>query len=692
MPDKYPKKITVEWINNELQKGNFPNIYPDKAFLKEHYDIVDPYRTEIKLYKVNCYKELNTYFKTGEVIMQGCPAAKLNEMAEKAGKAGLSAKEKVELVAHRLEELYDKVKPLPYDVIVYRGVKRGTIGQNLFTGACIKTRLYDLDMHRFCEDPDLEDIKLYGESKGGDPRPYVAETLGFVSTTSNIGIALRFASKGFEYDTIIALRLPAGTKFIMPVDSSGIDDEYEYILFPQHSTFVINNMIDTTVSYLVTKKIPIYVGAYCNELNEFRPKTGPKLRKLKVKILDSSEWWNKQMKDRPLLTVKTSACTSNCEEFLHFCDPETGKCLGDKPKTLTTIQNWWKEKNLKGKCDKKAIKKCVDKFEACDPNTGDCITTQNTGVWGYSATITDRVLNWIAPEEIIAKQKPRYNCDADKIKKCAQQNKLCNPQAYLPNCTKYSEKGLWYVNNVIPKSELKNMVPTGKCTEQGSKYCLHLLGNQFCNPDTGMCVEISDQNEVAWKKMLAAQTKKAKKEYAEKKAEKKAKKEAEEKAKAEKIIAQQKPRYKCTKKKIEQCAQQGKLCHPVYYQGEDCKDVDDFDEDLYYVNHVVDKTDLKDLEPYGKCSPFHISYCANKKKFCDPKTAICLKFNTTNKKQVSSLHKELKKQQKKKKPFMTAYLSMKVTELKADLKKRGLPVSGNKSALIARLAADDVKK
>ncbi|KKK81492.1 hypothetical protein LCGC14_2812890, partial [marine sediment metagenome] len=76
----------------------------------------------------------------------------------------------------------------------------------------------------------------------------------------------------------------------------------------------------------------------------------------------------------------------------------------------------------------------------------------------------------------------------------------------------------------------------------------------------------------------------------------------------------------------------------------------------------------------------------------DPETAICLEFNTTNKKQVSSFHKELKKQQKKKKPFMTAYLSMKVTELKADLKKRGLPVSGNKSALIARLAADDVKK
>nr|QBK87374.1 MAG: ADP-ribosyltransferase exoenzyme [Marseillevirus LCMAC201] len=396
MSDKY-QKYTVKWINHKLEKGYFPNIYPDKSFLKEHYNIINPYLTEIKLYKGLCYKELNTYFKTGEVIIQGdCPVATLDQIAKKAGKTGLSAIEKIKLVAHRIEELYTKVKPLPYDVIVYRGVKRGTIGQNLFSGAYIKTRSYDLDMHRFCEDPDLQNIQLYKNCKG-DPRPYISETLGFVSTSSKISVALRFANKGVEYDTVIALILPAGTKFIMPVDSSGDDFEREYILFPQHNTFVINNVIDTEVK-VINKKIPIYVGAYCNELNEYRPK---------------------------LLTLKTTACTSFCEEFLHFCDPKTGKCLGDKPKTYTTIQNWWKQKNLKGKCNKKTIKKCVDKFEACDPNTGKCISTvdiASSGYWDYSSLITARVLDWISPEDIIAKQKERYNCTEDHINTCAQHN------------------------------------------------------------------------------------------------------------------------------------------------------------------------------------------------------------------------------------------------------------------------------
>ncbi len=431
----YPTKITVDWINKELQKNNFPNIYPDKAFLKEHYDIVDPYRAEIRLYKGSCYKELNTFFKTGEVIMQGgCPPENLNKVAEKAGKKGLSVTEMVELVAHRLEELYDKVKPLPYDVIVYRGVMRGTIGQNLFTGACIKTRLYDLDMHRFCQEPDLEDIKLYADSKNGDPRPYIAETLGFVSTTSNIHTAQDFAHTDSGYDTIIALRLPAGTKFILPLNEYDDDLEYEYILFPQHNTFVINNVTEVTIGTWSPTTVPIYVGAFCNELNKYRPADSPRLRELRVKILNPDTWWSKQMKDRPLLTVTTSTCSSNCEEFLHFCDPETGKCLGDKPETVTTIQNWWRKKNLKGKCDKKAVEKCVDKYEACDPNTGDCIP--GTGYGNYSTIITDRVLNWIAPEEIIAKQKPRYTCTKVKIKKCAQKNTLCDPVNTYQECRK----------------------------------------------------------------------------------------------------------------------------------------------------------------------------------------------------------------------------------------------------------------
>nr|QBK87571.1 MAG: hypothetical protein LCMAC201_04840 [Marseillevirus LCMAC201] len=65
MSGKYPQKITVDWINKKLQQGNFPNIYPEISFLKEHYSIIAPYRTEIELYKAGCYPQLNTYFKTG---------------------------------------------------------------------------------------------------------------------------------------------------------------------------------------------------------------------------------------------------------------------------------------------------------------------------------------------------------------------------------------------------------------------------------------------------------------------------------------------------------------------------------------------------------------------------------------------------------------------------------------------------
>ena len=72
--------------------------------------------------------------------------------------------------------------------------------------------------------------------------------------------------------------MPAGTKFIMPLgkfEGNFINPEQEFILFPRHNTFVINNI---QISNVDNEKVHIYVGEIRNDLNEYRPKGSPKLR------------------------------------------------------------------------------------------------------------------------------------------------------------------------------------------------------------------------------------------------------------------------------------------------------------------------------------------------------------------------------------------------------------------------------
>ena len=68
----------------------------------------------------------------------------------------------------------------------------------------------------------------------------------------------------------------------------------------------------------------------------------------------------------------------------------------------------------------------------------------------------------------------------------------------------------------------------------------------------GMSLTVTEQpskaNEAVWNKMLAGQNEEAKTEWQ--------KKELIQKAMKEKIIARQKPNYKCTKKKIKACDEQ----------------------------------------------------------------------------------------------------------------------------------------
>lgn len=389
-------QISISDIRNHLLNGHAPNMYPTEQFLKEHYEIIKPFAAEVKLYKGSCYKELNTFYKTGEIINQyGCQESDLNKVAEKHGNLKMTIEEKIKLVADRLQLLYDLVKPLDHDIIIYRGVKKGTIGQNFFTGKCIKSRLYDLEEHRFCDSTDIEQTKFWIDRQPHeDPRDYVAETLGFVSFTTNIKIVDTFAGLGEnQFDTIIALRLPAGSKFVMPIDSNLNDAEKELMLFPLHNTYFIHD----SVKYLFTgtsTKTPVYIGSICNDLNVHRPKGFPKLRSLRVKILNPSLW--KQSK-APIFRIDTKKCeNADCHNFLHLCDPETGKCIGDNQKSQEYLKNWWREYNVKGKCTKLRVSKCVEKDLVCNPSDGKCIL-DNKGNYDYSAQI---VKEWIEPNEL----------------------------------------------------------------------------------------------------------------------------------------------------------------------------------------------------------------------------------------------------------------------------------------------------
>ena len=693
------EKITVNWIRDKLEHNNRPAMLPDIEFRKKHAKIVEPYADEIGLYKGDCYKELNTYFKTGKVLLQGgCPVGALDRVAKKLNKTGLTAEEKVELVAKRLEELYNLVEPLDHDIVVYRGVRRGTIGQNMFTGKCVKTRLYELDKHRFCTKPDLEDIKLYKDRQAGEsPQPYVYETLGFVSTTTDFSVANDFAmNDNGKSDTMMALRLPAGTKFIMPEIH---DNEAELILFPKQSTFILKDKI-TTVYY--GSSIPVYVGSYCNEINKWRPADSPKLRDLRVKILNPHDWWENAEKKHPLLQARTEKCgwdqVNNCADYLHFCYPGSGECIGDSEESLAKIREWWQAENVgKGKCDQAAVEKCIKKDSLCNPKTGNCLTNE----YGMGELIT----NHVEPEEIIKQQKPLGDCDVDAIKKCAKEGQLCYPYNSDYSCIDYSKDQLWRVNHYIPAEEIATFVPVGsECTEQTVVKCAGY--EQLCDPvGWGYCLPITKVNEEKYKKVLEKQTAEAKAKY-------KKQHEARTEKFINKIVSEQKPRYNCDTAAIKKCADNEFICDPltgkcdVSTRGKEVQS-GTVKSKLWYANNVTTAEDLKKMKPVGVCKKEDIELCASTGKFCHPSSGYCYNWNYydayadqgwkalqagqtggTSSKPKKAKASSKPKKAKPKKHTAKYYQKFTVPSLKKQLKAKGLKVSGKKADLISRLVAN----
>jgi hypothetical protein len=243
----FPANISDDWLVDSLNGGKIPNMYPDFNFLNEHYEILEKYKDSVTHYKGAGYIMVNSFLQTG--------------IGDK----------KTRKTVRDLFKLYNLVKPLPYDIVVYRGVTY-TIGQDFMTGTCARTRKYKKPKNfddKVC--PKMIPIKVINNLRMKDDiRNYIYENLGFVSTTTDIFTALHFSNE----DTIISYIIKAGTRFICPLNERYKDDEYELILFPLHNSFILTNMVDVK---MFKKERTIYVGIVSDKLNKYRLPNHPKL-------------------------------------------------------------------------------------------------------------------------------------------------------------------------------------------------------------------------------------------------------------------------------------------------------------------------------------------------------------------------------------------------------------------------------
>ena len=341
---------------------------------------------------------MNSFYKTGHNY--AVPQDVRNNIKELFGLTTAPTGKKFwDYFTQAMDDLYAKVKPLEHDIVVYRGVKSGTVGQNFFNGDCIMSVKYPKGQsHRYCKPEEMLDFKFFSDFKEQDIREYVYETLGFVSTSTRFHTALNFGCSTFsQCDTIFAMRLPAGTKFIMPmaktIDAWGVeqysDYEYEFILFPLHNTFVIDqtrvvNFNPASYNFIIT----LYYGSYCNELNMYRPQDMPKQRELQMQIIVAKKLTDvKTLKQKPGEKCDKNKI-ENCADQNKICNPKTGQCLQpttanikkaglSKPKKSAKKKAAVKGKTI-GKCTAAKREQCKKSGKICNPKTGQCLKSTAT--------------------------------------------------------------------------------------------------------------------------------------------------------------------------------------------------------------------------------------------------------------------------------------------------------------------------
>lgn len=386
-------------------KSKDPNVFIptpiDGEFLKQHYSIIEPYLDYIKLYKMNCFQDINNYYRTGIIpeypledaedeqvrkFVRKCEGPFFNKIKKTMKQPTYS--KIIKLVIAKLEELFNKVKPLDYDLIVYRGVKQGVIGQNIANGRCAKTRLYSLAEHFVCAPEEIEDIRLFKNFKDDDENAleYLYDSMGFTSCSREIGVAYSFSRKftteGPTTDTILMLKVPAGTKFILPInkllENYYTDVESELILFPQQNIFVVYDTasilieqpknIDELFTQVSKSTVPLYIGSFSPEFNKYYKNKFVKKLRIKAAI-DSSEWESLPS----MLKAGGPKCKGDCDFGFNLCDNDTGDCLADNEESRQKIKNWWRKNSIMGKCDEPAVNKCVDEYKFCNPQDASCV-------------------------------------------------------------------------------------------------------------------------------------------------------------------------------------------------------------------------------------------------------------------------------------------------------------------------------
>lgn len=250
------------------------NMFPLQEFVERQARLVENYREEISCYhNKNVQRAIKMFLYTGYISdIESSPAL---ELFLKKAKLKRDDDRLIPDLVKRLAELENLTEPLEEDIIVYYGLNDDIAGVSLSTGKFVKST--KLAFHPLCGE-NADAIKLFSQFKEGEePRDYIIKNLGFMNVTTNFDWGVRYHSQrqSENFDTMIALTLPKGTRVLVNRDYNNNYINYDYLktagnltLFPR-TTFVVYDRVDIDY-YLFGKREPINFGGICSALENIQ--------------------------------------------------------------------------------------------------------------------------------------------------------------------------------------------------------------------------------------------------------------------------------------------------------------------------------------------------------------------------------------------------------------------------------------